>query len=209
MSKDTPTHDEQQIYVIQHELGIYKIGVAKNPEQRLRDLQVGSPFTLSLRQTENPVDAKRVENFLHDKLEKYHFRGEWFDLPDELLDLTIPTHVSPAGVPNKEVGVTIDRDIDTEWIRTFRKAITAFKDGSKYQSEALAHLQREWRDYLESENKGDEVADTPTIHEAMGEAAPGELVCARCGYTYDHTENECPICDYEGYVVPDEQQRRF
>jgi hypothetical protein len=204
MSENTPTHDDQEVYVIEHELGLYKIGISMNPEKRLRELQVGNPFTLTLRQTANPVNARRVEKHLHDTLSRYHFRGEWFDLPDDLLDLTIPTHVSPAGVPNKDVGVETDRDIDTEWIRTFRKAVTAFKDGPKHQSEALSHLQREWRDYLEPGEEDEGMPDTPTIHEAMGETAPGELMCARCGYTYDHTENECPVCDYEGYVDPDE-----
>ncbi|SFQ08916.1 hypothetical protein SAMN05216277_1193 [Halolamina pelagica] len=28
-------------------------------------------------------------------------------------------------------------------------------------------------------------------------------MCARSGYTYDHTENECPMCDSEGYIDPD------
>lgn len=204
MSEQPPEHDDQQVYVIQHELGLYKIGISQNPKKRLSGLQTGSPFKLSLVQTENPVDAGRVEKYLHDKLSRYHFRGEWFDLPDDLLELTIPTHVSPAGVPNKDVEVVTDRDIDTEWIRTFRKAVTAFKDGPKHQSEALAHLQREWQDYLEPDEDGGGLPDTPTVHEAMGEAAPGELMCARCGYTYDHTENECPMCDFDGYVEPDE-----
>jgi len=207
MSEETPTHDDQQVYVIEHELGLYKIGISMDAEKRLRELQVGNPFTLRLRQTENPVNARRVEQHLHDTLSRYHFRGEWFDLPDDLLDLTIPTHVSPAGVPNKDVGVVTDRDIDTEWIRTFRKAVTAFKDGPKHQSEALSHLQREWRDYLEPDEEAEGMPDTPTIHEAMGETAPGEVMCARCGYTYDHTENECEMCGSDGYVDPDGVRR--
>jgi len=207
MAGDTQSHDDQQVYVIEHELGLYKIGIAMKPEQRLRELQVGSAFTLTLRQTENPVDAKRVEEFLHEKLSRYHFRGEWFDLPEQMLDLTIPTHVSPAGVPNKEVDIITDRDIDTEWIRTFRKAVTAFKDGSKYESEALRHLQQEWRDYLEPDHDDREMPDTPTIHEAMGEAPPGEVTCVRCGYTYEHTERECPMCGSDGYVDPDGVRR--
>lgn len=75
-------------------------------------------------------------------------------------------------------------------------------EGHKEPSEELLLPQREWRDYLEPEETDEGMPDTPTIHEAMGETAPGELMCARCGYTYDHTENRCPVCDYEGYVEP-------
>lgn len=197
-------HDSQKVYIIQHELGLYKIGIAENPEKRVRQLQVGSPFELKLRQTENPTNARRVEQHLHEKLRKFHFRGEWFDLPEEQLPLTIPTHVSKAGVPNKDVGVVTDRDIDTEWIQTFRRTVTAFKDGPKHASRALSHLQQEWRDYLDDDDDDRPDLDTPTIHEAMGEAEPGEVLCARCGYSYDHNENTCPMCGSDAYAEPDE-----
>lgn len=60
-----PSFGPQQVYVIQHELGPVKIGRARDPEQRIGELQVSCPFKLTLRKTKTPHDAKEVEEYLH------------------------------------------------------------------------------------------------------------------------------------------------
>ena len=72
------------LYAIQHgEGGPVKIGVAKNPAKRLRDLQIGNPVTL------NGIAAWRClpgdEAELHELFGEARLRGEWFWPTHELL----------------------------------------------------------------------------------------------------------------------------
>jgi len=61
--------------------GPIKIGYAKNVEKRLSDLQVASPFTLSV-VASIPVGSKKqaekMEAWFHDRFYRKHIRGEWF-----------------------------------------------------------------------------------------------------------------------------------
>ncbi len=56
----------------------YKIGVAKNPEHRLRQLQTGNSEELLLEYTEGKINPYAVEKELHRSLQKYRTKGEWF-----------------------------------------------------------------------------------------------------------------------------------
>ncbi|GGQ98131.1 GIY-YIG nuclease family protein [Kitasatospora griseola] len=57
---------------------LIKIGVAKNPMQRLRELQTGSPGKLDVLWLIEGTPA--LEKALHGRLAAYRARGEWFDL---------------------------------------------------------------------------------------------------------------------------------
>ncbi|MEV7925969.1 GIY-YIG nuclease family protein [Kitasatospora sp. NPDC088779] len=57
---------------------LIKIGVAKNPMQRLRELQTGSPGKLDVLWLVEGTRA--LEKALHGRLSAYRARGEWFDL---------------------------------------------------------------------------------------------------------------------------------
>lgn len=65
-----------------------KIGFAADVQQRFCNLQIGNPYQLRLLRTiasDNPVE---IEEEIHSRLEKYHVRGEWFQIPlDVLADL--------------------------------------------------------------------------------------------------------------------------
>lgn len=58
-----------------------KIGVSKKPEERLKDLQTGSPYPLTIIAV-FPCDSKRyaynLEKFLHNYFFKSQLCGEWF-----------------------------------------------------------------------------------------------------------------------------------
>lgn len=71
---------KQQVYVIgNQEYGVIKIGVAVNPKTRLKAVQTGCPYPLSLLTTSTPKsDAKKIEQKLHHKLSQYRLSGEWF-----------------------------------------------------------------------------------------------------------------------------------
>lgn len=71
----------QSVYVIEAEDGLLKIGISKNPRQRLSDLQTGSPRPLRLVHVQecNGV-AQIVEQRAHVQLAKYRKEGEWFEI---------------------------------------------------------------------------------------------------------------------------------
>jgi len=84
----------QHLYIIQSDkTGALKIGRSKNPKQRLKQLQTGSPYKLKLILI---VEGKgNIEKNLHERLKRYRQRrnGEWFDfnctgmLPDWLYEM--------------------------------------------------------------------------------------------------------------------------
>ena len=68
------------LYVIQETepVGRIKIGRARDPEQRLKDLQTGNSRRLRLLATLSAEDDLEFE--LHERFKAAHVRGEWFDL---------------------------------------------------------------------------------------------------------------------------------
>lgn len=77
MENTTPTGF---VYVI-HAIGTnrVKVGFSKEPEKRLKELQTGSPYKLSLltQWPGNETDERRA----HARLRRYKIGGEWFDIP--------------------------------------------------------------------------------------------------------------------------------
>lgn len=80
------------IYVIQGG-GLVKVGyTTKEPDERVKSLQVGSPVELDLVYRESFEDVVRLERAVHDELFQLGFweRGEWFNCePDEVTELII------------------------------------------------------------------------------------------------------------------------
>jgi hypothetical protein len=64
--------------------GPIKIGVARDPWSRMRDLQIGSPESLNLLGHSPPCEALSIEQQLHKKLSTSSIRGEWFAPSPEL-----------------------------------------------------------------------------------------------------------------------------
>jgi len=60
-----------------------KIGKAKNPQSRLKQLQTGNPNKLMILGTYEPkdVDDDIVEKTLHYLVREYRLMGEWFEGP--------------------------------------------------------------------------------------------------------------------------------
>lgn len=63
--------------------GVCKIGTSIEPEKRLKELQVGCPYKLSIlkKVKGGGLDTERI---YHNKYEKYYLRGEWFKITGEL-----------------------------------------------------------------------------------------------------------------------------
>lgn len=87
----------KQIYLIEHPLGFYKIGIARFSDDRVKDLQTGSPFELSVRSWVTTTEPHEVESDLHDSLSEYHVRGEWFELPDDVVEWFSPHRALKSG----------------------------------------------------------------------------------------------------------------
>ena len=72
------------IYFIQSEKGgAIKIGLSKNPEERLNELQTSTPYKLKLLAKIKGDISKERE--LHRRFARYRIRGEWFEASNELL----------------------------------------------------------------------------------------------------------------------------
>ena len=70
--------DGKEMYFIEAEgQNRIKIGVARDPEERMSTLQAGSPVKLKLLGTVAGGQAREIKT--HKKLAKWHVRGEWFE----------------------------------------------------------------------------------------------------------------------------------
>lgn len=71
--------------------GRYKVGVSADTSKRLRQLD-NRPFPVMLlassQQLTHPFEAERE---IHEWLEAYRVSGEWYDIPDDLLQSVIKT----------------------------------------------------------------------------------------------------------------------
>lgn len=193
---------KKQVYVIQHELGPVKIGIADDPEQRLGELQVGSPFELRLRQTKTPRDAEKVERYLHQRFKKYHMRGEWFDIPQEDLGFEIPSHMKRRGVPSEDVPISEGREMTTDWARLLDRVVQAFS-ATRHRTPDLKALRDEWRDLadgLSNDRDEKELHGPGDFQEVQQDTPKGEVRCSSCGFTYQRTEDGCPTCGSGSYT---------
>lgn len=70
------------VYCIANEFG-FKVGVAVEPEKRLKDLQTANPRPLDLLGTikcRTRQQAMMIENHIHERLKAHNMQGEWFDV---------------------------------------------------------------------------------------------------------------------------------
>jgi predicted GIY-YIG superfamily endonuclease len=97
-----PVEPYPSLYVIEANPGFFKIGYAKYPERRLRNLQCGNHQPLSIVHIEHGEDddeAKRWEGKIHDLLRSHRcrFNGEWFECSlDQIREAISQAKGSPA-----------------------------------------------------------------------------------------------------------------
>lgn len=81
-------HAERREYIYAiacDDLKVVKLGIARNPKQRLRALQTANGSELRLVLTIPTFNPSELEKRIHDLLEPLHVRGEWFRI--EALEL--------------------------------------------------------------------------------------------------------------------------
>lgn len=70
------------VYFIQSGCGAIKVGIAKNPDKRMANMQTGHNKLLRLIAKFPQPDrnsARLLERELHDLFSEYRIRGEWFN----------------------------------------------------------------------------------------------------------------------------------
>ena len=71
----------KQVYIIQKlSDSTFKIGVSKNPKQRLKAIQTGNESKLKLLSTYSSEYAYMIEKTLHRQFSYCKKNGEWFDI---------------------------------------------------------------------------------------------------------------------------------
>jgi len=73
--------DKVYVYFIQKGRGNFKIGVSKDPETRLRELQTANSGELHIIAKivcDSRMQALDTEHYLHTKLAPFRLKGEWF-----------------------------------------------------------------------------------------------------------------------------------
>jgi hypothetical protein len=79
------TNSNRFIYVLKSRK-YYKIGIAKDVEKRMRELQTGDPIKHLFVCSSFFEDAPKFEKRLHEAFDEYRVEGEWFELPPEKLE---------------------------------------------------------------------------------------------------------------------------
>ena len=85
---ESVSNRDRHVYILKVK-NRYKIGITKNLEKRLRELQTGNPDEIMLVCANFIPNASELEANLHRELAHYRIRGEWFQLPDEELEKAI------------------------------------------------------------------------------------------------------------------------
>lgn len=68
------------VYIIGNiEKGVCKIGYSKNPHKRIKSIQTGCPYPISILKYYKGIGL-REERLLHKKYSKYKLQGEWFEI---------------------------------------------------------------------------------------------------------------------------------
>lgn len=74
--------ESKQIYIFQNEMyPILKIGMSENPLKRMKQVQGGAGFPLTLIYESEPIiNPATVERLIHSELKEYRKGGEWFEI---------------------------------------------------------------------------------------------------------------------------------
>jgi predicted GIY-YIG superfamily endonuclease len=71
----------KHVYLIQSlENSYYKIGVSKDPQKRIKQLQTGNSSELKLIESYSSDFAHQIEKILHRRYSHLQKEGEWFDM---------------------------------------------------------------------------------------------------------------------------------
>lgn len=82
-----------RVYVVQcHETGRIKIGRSRTPWRRAHSIATGAPTSCSVAFVVDPgprIDGHELERELHQLFHAKRVRGEWFQIPAELVEYAL------------------------------------------------------------------------------------------------------------------------
>ena len=78
--------DKRYVYILKTSDDVYKIGVAKDVESRVRQLQTGSVEEITLVNKFLSEFPFKIESTLHRKYNSNRINGEWYYLTEENLN---------------------------------------------------------------------------------------------------------------------------
>ena len=85
----------EQVYFIYEKGGEYcKIGVSKDSNERIKQLQTGNKTELILYAYIESMDAYGVEGYLHKRFAHARMKGEWFYLPIEIIHRLVEFNIN-------------------------------------------------------------------------------------------------------------------
>lgn len=64
---------------------VTKVGISKNVDKRMQELAIGNPIDMELVAKIESENCENVEKVIHSLISKYHVRGEWYKLPNEIV----------------------------------------------------------------------------------------------------------------------------
>jgi hypothetical protein len=79
----------RHIYLFKTDNNMYKIGVAQNPNKRLKGVQTGCPTKVEFVFSTHTYRALNVEALLHEIFRENRVIGEWFNFNDDKLKFVI------------------------------------------------------------------------------------------------------------------------
>tara|TARA_R100000951_G_scaffold116765_2_gene130551 strand:+ start:649 stop:1080 length:432 start_codon:yes stop_codon:yes gene_type:complete len=116
-------------YVYFIRAGIYtKIGVAKNIQRRMEQLQTGNPLELRLTcsiQMPSIKSAFHFEKLLHDELMDKHKHGEWFFIKEAKVKNIISKFSENHDLFDAKFGNSLFKKRDTEKLKKMRCKLKA------------------------------------------------------------------------------------
>lgn len=114
------------VYFITHQhprldsVNVVKIGKARNPHDRMSEIQVGSSERLRLMgmiRCKSDAEAYKLERFLHDLLRRQRMHGEWFNLRKSQMRMIkrvmrTANEAADADMRANEMHAELDREFD-------------------------------------------------------------------------------------------------
>jgi len=89
MSQAERTKDDNPgyVYVLEdYDNGLVKIGRSKNPNKRISELIVGNAGTIITLNKIFCKDYVQGEKYLQSILNRYRLKGEWYSIPEEVIE---------------------------------------------------------------------------------------------------------------------------
>lgn len=80
-----------KLYIVKHKHidEYFKIGITNNLESRIKSLNTASPTGIELVFCLQSKNARKIENYIHNKYKERNSNGEWFNLGKEELNYII------------------------------------------------------------------------------------------------------------------------